>query len=50
MMGLMLFLFTKIFSHLMQVKPSCYFTPQEIEYLTTRIQNGGTEVVEVKRI
>ncbi|XP_052198096.1 malate dehydrogenase, glyoxysomal-like [Diospyros lotus] len=33
---------------LSQVKPSCSFTPKEIEYLTARIQNGGTEVVEAK--
>ncbi|XP_039155452.1 malate dehydrogenase, glyoxysomal-like [Eucalyptus grandis] len=31
---------------LSQVKPPCSFTPQEIEYLISRIQNGGTEVVE----
>ena len=31
----------------MQVKPPCSFTPEEINYLTDRIQNGGTEVVEV---
>ena len=31
----------------MQVKPPCSFTKEEIEYLTNRIQNGGTEVVEV---
>lgn len=31
-----------------QVKPPSSFTPQEIEYLTNRIQNGGTEVVEAK--
>lgn len=33
---------------LSQVKPPCSFTPEEIEYLTNRIQNGGTEVVEAK--
>lgn len=33
---------------LSQVNPSCSFTPQEVEYLTSRIQNGGTEVVEAK--
>lgn len=33
---------------LSQVKPSCSFTSQEVEYLTSRIQNGGTEVVEAK--
>lgn len=33
---------------LSQVKPSCSFTPKEIDYLTDRIQNGGTEVVEAK--
>lgn len=32
----------------MQVKPPCSFTSQEVDYLTDRIQNGGTEVVEVK--
>ena len=30
-----------------QVSPPCSFTPDEISYLTNRIQNGGTEVVEV---
>lgn len=30
-----------------QVKPPSSFTQQEIEHLTNRIQNGGTEVVEV---
>lgn len=34
-------------SYLLQVKPPCSFTQKEIEYLTDRIQNGGTEVVEV---
>ncbi|CAO2828335.1 unnamed protein product [Amaranthus hypochondriacus] len=33
---------------LSQVKPPCSFTPEEINYLTDRIQNGGTEVVEAK--
>uniref|UniRef100_A0ACD5X963 Uncharacterized protein n=4 Tax=Avena sativa TaxID=4498 RepID=A0ACD5X963_AVESA len=33
---------------LSQVSPPCSFTPDEISYLTTRIQNGGTEVVEAK--
>ncbi|GAV65124.1 LOW QUALITY PROTEIN: Ldh_1_N domain-containing protein/Ldh_1_C domain-containing protein, partial [Cephalotus follicularis] len=33
---------------LSQVKPPCTFTPRETEYLTNRIQNGGTEVVEAK--
>ncbi|XP_027359659.1 malate dehydrogenase, glyoxysomal isoform X3 [Abrus precatorius] len=33
---------------LSRVKPPCSFTPKEIEYLTDRIQNGGTEVVEAK--
>ncbi|XVE48659.1 hypothetical protein DITRI_Ditri01bG0019900 [Diplodiscus trichospermus] len=33
---------------LSQVKPPCKFTPEETEYLTNRIQNGGTEVVEAK--
>ncbi|GFZ18858.1 peroxisomal NAD-malate dehydrogenase 1 [Actinidia rufa] len=31
---------------LSQVKPPCSFTREETDYLTTRIQNGGTEVVE----
>ncbi|URD99450.1 Rapamycin binding domain [Musa troglodytarum] len=31
---------------LSQVKPPCSFTSEEIDYLTNRIQNGGTEVVE----
>ncbi|KAG1341865.1 Malate dehydrogenase, glyoxysomal [Cocos nucifera] len=31
---------------LSQVKPACTFTTDEINYLTDRIQNGGTEVVE----
>ncbi|KAM1650782.1 hypothetical protein ACFXTN_003453 [Malus domestica] len=29
-------------------KPPCSFTKEETEYLTNRIQNGGTEVVEAK--
>lgn len=33
---------------LSQVKPPSSFTQREIEYLTDRIQNGGTEVVEAK--
>ncbi|KAG0477173.1 hypothetical protein HPP92_013575 [Vanilla planifolia] len=33
---------------LSQVKPPCSFTTEEISYLTERIQNGGTEVVEAK--
>ncbi|KAL5556135.1 hypothetical protein UlMin_038371 [Ulmus minor] len=33
---------------LSQVKPPCSFNPKEIDYLTDRIQNGGTEVVEAK--
>ncbi|XP_020095844.1 malate dehydrogenase, glyoxysomal-like isoform X1 [Ananas comosus] len=33
---------------LSQVNPPCSFTPEEITYLTDRIQNGGTEVVEAK--
>eukprot|EP00246_Nothoceros_aenigmaticus_P012524 TRINITY_DN3929_c0_g1_i3.p1 TRINITY_DN3929_c0_g1~~TRINITY_DN3929_c0_g1_i3.p1 ORF type:complete len:351 (+),score=48.64 TRINITY_DN3929_c0_g1_i3:168-1220(+) len=33
---------------LSQVKPPCSFTTEEIDYLTNRIQNGGTEVVEAK--
>ncbi|KAM7251035.1 hypothetical protein ACFE04_022918 [Oxalis oulophora] len=31
---------------LSQVTPPCSFTPKEVDYLTDRIQNGGTEVVE----
>ncbi|CAI0471154.1 unnamed protein product [Linum tenue] len=31
---------------LSQVKPPCSFTPEETEYLTKRIQDGGTEVVQ----
>ncbi|XP_026434420.1 malate dehydrogenase, glyoxysomal [Papaver somniferum] len=33
---------------LSQVSPPCSFTPEEINALTDRIQNGGTEVVEAK--
>nr|AKQ06189.1 glyoxysomal malate dehydrogenase [Momordica charantia] len=33
---------------LSQVKPPSSFTQEEINYLTDRIQNGGTEVVEAK--
>ncbi|CAA2958815.1 malate dehydrogenase, glyoxysomal [Olea europaea subsp. europaea] len=33
---------------LSQVKPPCSLTQEETEYLTSRIQNGGTEVVEAK--
>uniref|UniRef100_A0A7N2MXK0 Malate dehydrogenase n=2 Tax=Quercus lobata TaxID=97700 RepID=A0A7N2MXK0_QUELO len=33
---------------LSQVKPPCTLTKEESEYLTNRIQNGGTEVVEAK--
>lgn len=33
---------------LSQVNPSFSFTEEEVEYLTNRIQNGGTEVVEAK--
>lgn len=33
---------------LSQVKPPCSFTPEETNQLTSRIQNGGTEVVEAK--
>ncbi|KAG8049360.1 hypothetical protein GUJ93_ZPchr0009g2152 [Zizania palustris] len=33
---------------LSQVNPPCSFTSEEISYLTTHIQNGGTEVVEAK--
>ncbi|KAK3030433.1 hypothetical protein RJ639_039190 [Escallonia herrerae] len=38
-----------IFPLLSQVKPPCSFTTEEVNYLTSRIQNGGTEVVEVKK-
>lgn len=38
------------FNHSLQVKPPCSLTPQETEYLTNRIQNGGTEVVEVMQL
>jgi malate dehydrogenase len=33
---------------LSQIKPPCSFTSEETNYLTSRIQNGGTEVVEAK--
>ncbi|KAG2622384.1 hypothetical protein PVAP13_3NG266700 [Panicum virgatum] len=33
---------------LSQVNPACSFTSEEVNYLTSRIQNGGTEVVEAK--
>ncbi|CAN0920910.1 Malate dehydrogenase, glyoxysomal [Linum grandiflorum] len=33
---------------LSQVKPPANFTPEETEYLTKRIQDGGTEVVQAK--
>lgn len=33
---------------LSQIKPPCSFTSEEAAYLTSRIQNGGTEVVEAK--
>ncbi|KAK1359150.1 malate dehydrogenase [Heracleum sosnowskyi] len=33
---------------LSQVKPPCSFTSEECEYLTKRIQDGGTEVVQAK--
>jgi malate dehydrogenase len=33
---------------LSQVKPQFSFTKKEVDYLTNRIQNGGTEVVEAK--
>ncbi|KAH7294172.1 hypothetical protein KP509_28G059400 [Ceratopteris richardii] len=33
---------------LSKTKPACEFTQEEIEKLTDRIQNGGTEVVEAK--
>jgi len=33
---------------LSQVNPSFSFTKEEVEFLTNRIQNGGTEVVEAK--
>lgn len=33
---------------LSQVKPPCAFSLEEVDYLTSRIQNGGTEVVEAK--
>lgn len=33
--------------NILQVKPPCSFTPEETEFLTKRIQDGGTEVVQV---
>ncbi|XP_027166292.1 malate dehydrogenase, glyoxysomal-like [Coffea eugenioides] len=33
---------------LSQVQPPCSFTPEETEYLTNRIRNGKTEVVQAK--
>ena len=33
---------------LSQTYPKCEFTPEELENLTVRIQNAGTEVVEAK--
>ena len=33
---------------LSQVVPKCSFTDEELEKLTDRIQNAGTEVVEAK--
>ncbi|PAN22039.1 hypothetical protein GQ55_3G482000 [Panicum hallii var. hallii] len=33
---------------LSQVNPACSFTSEEVNHLTSRIQNGGTEVVEAK--
>jgi len=33
---------------LSKTKPTVEFTPEEIEALTVRIQNAGTEVVEAK--
>jgi len=41
-LGLILFVF------LMQVTPKVSFTQDEIEKLTDRIQNAGTEVVHAK--
>lgn len=34
--------------HAPQVKPACSFTADEVDYLTKRIQDGGTEVVQVQ--
>jgi hypothetical protein len=34
----------------LQVTPPCSFTPDEIKYLTNRIQNSGTEVVDGIRV
>lgn len=38
----------ELFLLLFQIKPPRSFTSEEATYLTSRIQNGGTEVVEVK--
>ncbi|GJX89143.1 malate dehydrogenase, glyoxysomal [Tanacetum coccineum] len=35
---------------LSQVKPSCSFTEKEIKYLTKRIQDGGTDVVQLLNV
>ncbi|GJU42960.1 malate dehydrogenase, glyoxysomal [Tanacetum coccineum] len=35
---------------LSQVKPSCSFTEKEIKYLTKRIQDGGTDVVQLTTV
>ena len=39
---------TTILPLLSQTTPRCSFTPEEVSALTSRIQNGGTEVVEAK--
>ena len=39
---------TTILPLLSKTKPNCEFSQEEIEKLTDRIQNGGTEVVEAK--
>ena len=39
---------TTILPLLSQTSPKCSFSSSEIEALTTRIQNGGTEVVDAK--
>ncbi|KAJ0040205.1 hypothetical protein Pint_27808 [Pistacia integerrima] len=44
---LLFFVYPLLFCY-KQVKPPCSFTPKEIDFLTDRIQNGGTEVVEAK--
>lgn len=36
------------FFHFVQASPACEFTQEELEKLTDRIQNAGTEVVEAK--